>query len=140
MMHQTGIVRKCGFSQFYFDSRAAPAVVVCIIIHVLYRYRRCIRHVRHTITICNHSTHAFTYLFPWEYVITVADSSVNRSVLAEEPFRDMGIIYSPLGQRNSVFSQQKFPVFRSTGHLASWVKRHIETAVNNVANCTWSRK
>jgi hypothetical protein len=64
-------------------------------------------------------THAFTYLFPWECVIPVADSSVNRSLLAVEPFHDTGIIYSPLGQRNSAFSQQKFPVFRSTGRLGS---------------------
>jgi hypothetical protein len=56
-------------------------------------------------------------------------------------FRDMGIIYSPLGQRNSVFSQQKFPAFSFQIDRAILGQTAlIETAVNDVANCTWSRK
>jgi hypothetical protein len=121
--------------QFYYDSRAAPLPAVVVRIHVLCRYRSCI----HThILLCNIAyavqsmyTDITPTLSPIFYpgnvpllVIPVADSSVNRSLLAVEPFRDMGIIYSPLGQRNSVFFLNKnFPfsvrLVRSTGHLGS---------------------
>jgi hypothetical protein len=69
------------------------------------------------------NTHAFTDLFPWEYVIPVADSSVNRSLLAVEPFRDMGKYLFAFGTKKfCIFSTEisRFQIDRP-----SWVKRHL---------------